>query len=122
VVIKIADSDNVGIVPGRAGLPEGAVLKDGTRITRHISMGQKVALKPINEGEEIIRYGQPIGRAIRSVKQGDWVKNSDISMPGPPDLHRISLPEVSRVAEHAPLEGYTFQGYRNRDGTVGHKK
>ena len=38
-------------------------------------------------------------------------------MPEPPALH--DLPIATENAKLTPLEGYTFEGYRNGDGSVG---
>jgi len=41
-------------------------------------------------------------------------------MPAPPDLDKLEL-ATSVPAPQAPLEGYTFEGFRNPDGSVGTK-
>jgi galactarate dehydratase len=102
-IIKTSPGDNVGIVSSN---------------DFNIPFGQKVALCGIKEDERIIRYGETIGRAKISFVEGDWVKASDISMPESPDLQSIPLPDA-RPQDAATLEGYTFQGYRNKDGSVG---
>jgi galactarate dehydratase len=119
-VIKLAESDNVGIAAELTGLQEGAILNDGTRVSQKIPMGHKVAILPIEKGDKIIRYGQIIGFADKSIKAGEWVQDSLISLPAPPDLQSIPMP-AAVVPEYTPLEGYTFMGYRNSDGSVGTK-
>lgn len=120
VVIQTATEDNVGIVTNSTGLPRGTILKNGTSLTQNIPMGHKVALCKIDKGKGIIRYGQTIGFAKGVIEQGEWVQESIISLPPTPDLQTIPLPGASKM-ELKALDGYTFQGYRNRDGSVGTK-
>jgi len=120
MVIKSATGDNVGIVTNSAGLKKGTVIENGTCLAQDIPMGQKVALSKIDEGQRIIRYGHTIGFAKAMIEQGAWVKDSIIAEPITQDLRNIPLPDAHRMNPE-PLEGYSFQGYRNRDGSVGTK-
>ena len=118
VIIRIACTDNVGVVTLAGGLPEGTVLPGGIRVSQRIPMGHKVALEGIEEGGTIIRYGHAIGHAKCSIAKGEWVNESNIVLPVPPDLRTIPLPGTN-FPEVRPLEGMTFMGYRNTDGSVG---
>lgn len=119
-VVKTSKNDNVGVVTDAAGLKEGTILDNGISLAQYIPMGHKVALFDIGEGEKIIRYGQTIAFANKSIKAGEWVEESKITLPAPPDLQSIPMPDPINV-ETDSLEGYTFQGYRNPDGSVGTK-
>jgi galactarate dehydratase len=119
-IIKSAAEDNVGIVTGSEGLKKGVVLKNGICVIQNIPMGHKVALCKIDEGERIIRYGHTIGFARETIEQGAWIEGSIISEPVTPELNDIPLHDTGRIRPE-PLEGYTFLGYRNRDGSVGTK-
>ncbi|MCK5694984.1 MAG: UxaA family hydrolase, partial [Bacteroidales bacterium] len=119
-VIIIDGEDNVGIVAGPDGLVKKAIIDDGIMASQDIPMGHKVALKTIKRGEGVIRYGQVIGFAREKILPGDWVQESKIIIPEPCDLGTIPL-STNRLPEMKPLDGYTFQGYRNRDGSVGTK-
>ncbi len=69
---------------------------------------------------EIIRYGEVIGYAVRDIPQGSWIDESLVELPTAPPLN--TLPLATKVPEPLPpLEGYTFEGYRNADGSVGTK-
>lgn len=120
IIIKTTPEDNVGIVANPLGLPEGTLLEDGTILSQYIPSGHKVALCDIIFGKEIIRYGQIIGYANKLIKHGEWVDESKMSLPNPPDLQFISLSD-NIIPDVEPLEGYTFEGYRNSDGSVGTK-
>ncbi len=43
------------------------------KIKQEIPFGHKFALKNINKGDYIIKYGEIIGIAIKDIKSGDWV-------------------------------------------------
>lgn len=38
-----------------------------------IAFGHKVALRDIQEGEAILKYGLPIGKALEAIPAGAWV-------------------------------------------------
>jgi len=120
IVIKIAESDNVGVVANSAGLQEGVVIDNGLRIMQNIPMGHKVTLENINEGDEIIRYGHPIGYAKSIINKGEWVHEGKMTLPQPPNLDAIPIIKTTFPALE-PLAGYTFLGYRNDDGSAGTK-
>ncbi|MFD1801998.1 galactarate dehydratase [Mixta tenebrionis] len=116
--IRVHADDNVAIVVNDNGLAAGAVFPCGLQLTEHIPQGHKVALTPIARGAAIRRYGEIIGYALRDIPQGSWIEESLVALPEAPPLE--SLPLATRVPEPLPpLEGYTFEGYRNADGSVG---
>ena len=39
----------------------------------NIPFGHKYALRDIAKGEEILKYGMPIGKALNDIRAGDWV-------------------------------------------------
>ena len=43
------------------------------KINQDIPFGHKFALKDINQGELITKYGQIIGIATEDIKVGDWI-------------------------------------------------
>jgi galactarate dehydratase len=120
-LIRISELDNVGVVPKPEGLPKGTLLASGITTQESIPMGHKVALADLQAGEAIIRYGQTIGYANRVIQAGEWVNETKLSLPEAPDLEALPLVAVAQSAISTPLTGYTFQGYRNFDGSVGTK-
>ncbi|WP_288428244.1 galactarate dehydratase [uncultured Pantoea sp.] len=116
--IKVHENDNVAIVVNSQGLTAGTTFKDGLTLTEHVPQGHKVALAAIPQGQPVLRYGEVIGLAIRDIAQGSWIDESLIALPDAPDLQ--SLPLANNVPpDLPPLKGYTFEGYRNADGSVG---
>lgn len=118
--IKVHDTDNVAIIVNDNGLKAGTRFPDGLELIEHIPQGHKVALVDIPAHGEIVRYGEVIGYAVRAIPQGSWIEESLVELPTAPPLE--TLPLATRVPEPLPpLEGYTFEGYRNADGSVGTK-
>jgi galactarate dehydratase len=118
--IKVHDTDNVAIIVNDEGLKAGAQFPDGLTLIEHIPQGHKVALVDIPAHGEIIRYGETIGYAVRDIPCGSWIDESLVELPKAPPLH--TLPLATKVPEPLPaLEGYTFEGYKNPDGSVGTK-
>ena len=80
----------------------------------------KVALVDIARGEAIRRYDHIIGYAASAIPEGAWVTEELVTLPDPPALE--SLPLATAVpAPLPPLDGFTFEGYRNSDGSAGTK-
>ena len=76
------------------------------------------ALSDIAEGAPIRRYDVIIGYAAQALPAGSWVNEQRLVMPTPPALE--GLPIATNNAKLGPaLEGYTFEGFRNPDGSVG---
>jgi galactarate dehydratase len=118
--IRVHDKDNVAIVVNASGLPVGTAFPSGLTLREHVPQGHKVTLTDIDEGAPILRYGEVIGTAVRPIARGSWVEESLVCMPAAPTLD--NLPIATRVPPApVPLEGYTFEGYRNADSTVGTK-
>jgi galactarate dehydratase len=116
--ILMHDNDNVAIVVNDRGLPAGTIFPDGLTLISQVPQGHKIALRDIAEGEPIIRYDVAIGYAARNIAQGSWIEESVVTLPPARELD--NLPIATRVPpQAAPLEGYTFDGYRNADGSVG---
>ena len=116
--IRIHDEDNVAIVVNSGGLPAGTTFPNGLTLRERVPQGHKVNLTDLAEGAPIVRYGQVIGTAAAAIPRGSWIAESRVRMPAPPPLD--DLPLATRVPPPGEtLEGYTFEGYRNADGTVG---
>lgn len=116
--VRLHDDDNVVVVVNDGGLGEGARFADGLTLVEGVPQSHKVATVTIAKGEPVRRYGQIIGYALEDLRQGSWVQESQLAMPAAPELD--SLPRCDAVPQPLPpLEGFTFEGYRNADGTVG---
>ena len=82
--------------------------------------GHKFALRDIAEGENVIKYGMPIGHATCAIKKGEHVHVHNV---------KTNLGEVLEYRyepDEAAIKGWktvepkeTFLGYRHPDGRVG---
>ena len=75
--INPADNVAVAIAPLRAG---ETIEADGRTIMLRtdVPAGHKVALKDFRAGENVIKYGYPIGHVMKDVPEGTWVSEKDI--------------------------------------------
>jgi galactarate dehydratase len=118
LTIKMHERDNVAIVANDGGLPAGSVLASGLRLREHVPQGHKVALTDLAEGDTVRRYDVSIGTALKAIPAGSWVHERLLKMPEARALE--GLPIATRKPEPLPpLDGHTFEGYRNLDGSVG---
>src|SRR5260370_15527139 len=118
--IRLDANDNVAIVVIDFGLPAKTRFSCGLELRNFVPQGHKVALADIPEGAPIRRYNEVIGTAAQRILAGEWVDEARIQMPTPPELDKLEL-ATAVPAPQAPLEGYTFEGFRNPDGSVGTK-
>lgn len=111
-------ADNVAIVANDGGLPAGAALPGGLILRDKVPQGHKVALRDLAQGEAVIRYNVPVGYARQPIPAGSWVHERLLDIPSARALQ--GLPMATRPAPAwEPLEGLTFKGYVNADGSVG---
>ena len=111
-------SDNVAIVVSAGGLPAGTVLEGGLSLRDTVPQAHKLALQDIAAGAEVRRYGVAIAHALRDIVAGSWVHERLLQPLPARELQGLPLATLSSPVQ-APLEGHTFQGYRNADGSVG---
>jgi galactarate dehydratase len=118
--IRLSDDDNVAIVVNDFGLPGGTQFSCGLTLVDRVPQGHKVALADIAAGGDIKRYGHVIGTAIRPIARGSWIEESVVRLPDAPPM--TSMPLATKVPAPMPkLDGFTFEGFRNPDGSVGTK-
>lgn len=118
LTIRMHASDNVAIVANDGGLPPGTELPDGLVLRDKVPQGHKVALVDLPQGAVVLRYGVPIGHALADIAAGSWVHERLLQMPDARELDNLPMATVKPEPQPA-LEGYTFEGYRNADGSVG---
>ena len=100
---------------------------DGQHITLNndVPAGHKILLSDLVEGENVIKYGYPIGHLKQSHKKGDWICHEHIqtNLAGLLDYEYkpVSKADLTNPAytEWFPQEQLTFQGYRRKNGEVG---
>ena len=115
--LRMHAADNVAIVVTEGGLDAGALCSEGVTLVERVPQGHKVALQALPQGSEVRRYNVVIGHTAVDIPAGGWVHEQRLHMPAARSLE--GLPASHPPAELPPLEGHTFQGYRNADGSVG---
>ena len=116
--ITMHPQDNVAIVANDGGLPAGTVFPSGLTLIGHVPQGHKVALEPIAKDAPVRRYNVTIGFALQNLPAGSWVNEKLLRMPDARGLDNLPISTAQREPM-PPLEGYTFEGFRNPDGSVG---
>ena len=117
-VVRIHPADNV--VVAVEPLPAGHELEvRGERIVLHeeVLAGHKVALRDLNAGEEVVKYGFPIGRATEPIPAGGWVHSHNLKTALEGTLEYRYEPGGAGGARAAEVP--TFLGYRRQGGRVG---
>lgn len=120
--IRINPNDNVAVA--LKDLPCGLTVDMGKEKISAISkvpMGHKIALRDIKEGDDIIKYGFPIGHALRDIKAGELIDHNIIStnLSGKLDYSDISITKHDSDYEKKGDGQLTFDGYLRKDGQVG---
>jgi altronate dehydratase len=86
-VILINEKDNVATaleqLEAGATVPlEIAGRLENIRISSTIPAGHKVALRQIDAGEAVVKYGEPIGEAVSRIAQGGHVHVHNVASKG----------------------------------------
>ncbi len=78
--------------------------------------GHKVALCDIKKGDNIIKYGYPIGHAECDIKKGEHIHTHNIKTNLSGVLEYEYKPQRYEIPK---TENRTFMGYRRRNGKIG---
>ena len=82
-----------------------------------IPAGHKVALQDMPEGENIVKYGFPIGHLLTPVKKGGLVDHTNLKTNLEGLLEYTYEPDLTEV--HAASEKAYFKGFIRKDGRAG---
>jgi altronate hydrolase len=116
--IKINELDNVAVAIRH--LKENEKLEvDGETIQlkEAVAKGHKFSLKFIKTGENILKYGFPIGHATNDIDVGTWVHSHNTKT----NLSGVEEYEYHPNIQHMSKQqkNMTFKGYKRDDGQVG---
>lgn len=116
--LKINPADNVAVAIQALNAGEYITI-DGQEIEvlQDTPAGHKVMLTDLHKGEDIIKYGYPIGHATEELKKGQWVNENQIKTNLAGLLDYTYNPVTVNL--DIPNEGLTFKGYRRKNGEVG---
>ena len=117
--LKINAADNV-VIALADDLHKGETIEvDGVQITlqEDIARGHKLALRDIAEGENVIKYGYPIGHATAAIPQGAWIHSHNLKTNLHDDLEYTYAPKVYTI--NIPKSDRKVMGYLRKNGTMG---
>ena len=116
--IKINPADSV-VVCLRPFVKGETMMVDEKEITvvQDTPMGHKILIKDTAEGTDIIKYGYPIGHAVKDLKAGEWINEHNLKTNLSGTLSYQYKPVNEQLA--IPRENRTFNGYKRANGEVG---
>lgn len=117
-IIKINSKDNVIVALTNLKKDETICIDgDELKLLENIKMGHKVAISSIKQGENIIKYGYPIGHSIKEIQAGEHVHVHNIKT----NLEGINdYTYIRKLNEHIfEKDKRTFKGYVRENGSVG---
>lgn len=116
--IKINECDNV-IIALRDYKKDEVIDLEDAKITllEDINRGHKIAIKNINKGENIVKYGLPIGYALEDIKIGNWVHTHNTKT-NLKDLNTYSY-TPKFTDRKLDLEDIKVNVYKRKNGDVG---
>ena len=112
--IQINPADNVAVA--LQDLSKGTVV-EGVTLSMDIPRGHKIVLRDLKAGENVIKYGFPIGHVTRDAAAGTVVDHTCIKTNLEGLLEYTYQPALVDIPD-APLKR-TFKGFRRADGQVG---
>lgn len=115
--VRIHEADNVSIALKQ--LTSGTIVEIDKKqiiLLEDIPQGHKFAITPIQEGEDIIKYGYKIGTALKTIEPGTWIHVHNVKT-GLGDVLEYSYQPVEPVV--TTEKEATFRGYRRANGKVG---
>ncbi len=116
--IKINQADSVVVCLQEKR--KGEIIEvDGRQIVvnQDTPAGHKILIKDVSKGENIIKYGYPIGHAMDNLKAGDWVNENNLKTNLSGKLEYTYSPINKEL--NIKNENRTFKGYLRRNGDVG---
>jgi altronate hydrolase len=90
-IVVLAEGDNVGVAVQPIGPGDFARSATGQSVAavEEIPLGHKIALRPIANGERIIRLGVPVGIATSDISPGRLVH-----------VHNVKSQYLNNVEDH----------------------
>ena len=95
----------------------GEEIAGGVKLLQDVPQGHKILLQDVKEGEDIIKYGYPIGHALKDMKAGEWVNEDNLktNLSGTLEYEYKPVDEKLNIAK----SDKTFNGYKRANGEVG---
>lgn len=117
-LLQLNPHDNV--VVALHPIKKGEIVKDGDltiTVNMDIPQGHKIAIRDLVKGENVIKYGSPIGHMTAAAKQGDWIHTHNLKTNLHDELTYTYHPKLQPITY--PKDSRTFKGYKRANGKVG---
>ena len=116
--VRIHSDDNVAVAI-RSLVAGEEVEVEGARVLVRddVPAGHKIALRALEPGEPVVKYGFPIGTTTQPIVAGSWVHSHNLRTQLEGMREYTYTPSGARPRAAADMP--TFQGYRRADGRVG---
>ena len=122
--LQIHPDDNVVVCLEPLAKGEKISLSNGKEIeaVEDIPAGHKLAVKSIDEGNNIIKYGYAIGHATENISEGRWVHTHDVKTNLEGILEYKYCPDTAdiekKISQMASKKA-SFMGFERKNGKVG---
>lgn len=116
--IQLHDHDNVVVALKDLSKGQTLTIKEEIIVLKDdIKRGHKVAIKDLSINDHIIKYGYPIGHAIKEVSVGEHIHTHNIKT----NLDGIQEYQFHQKLNSNPYENknLTFNGFKRKNGNVG---
>lgn len=118
--LKINANDNVAVVLADVLTAGDVVEVDGQRVVvqQEVARGHKVALVDMCAGQQVVKYGYPIGHLTQTVKAGEWIHTHNLKSDLCDNLKYTYTPK-SYDAEFQRDDNLRVMGYLRASGEMG---
>lgn len=116
--IKINPADSVVVC--LSPMKKGETITVGDKqitLLQDTPAGHKVLIKDAKQGDNIIKYGYPIGHAMQDMEAGQWVNENNLktNLSGTLEYEYKPVNEALNIAK----SDKTFNGYVRKNGEIG---
>ena len=118
--LKINANDNVAVVLADVLTAGDVVELDGQRVVvqQEVARGHKVALVDMCAGQQVVKYGYPIGHLTQAVKAGEWIHTHNLKSDLCDNLKYTYTPKSYDV-EFQRDDNMRVLGYLRASGEMG---
>ncbi|MBQ3212923.1 MAG: altronate dehydratase [Alistipes sp.] len=118
--LKINANDNVAVVLADVLTAGDVVELDGQRVVvqQEVARGHKVALVDMCAGQQVVKYGYPIGHLTQAVNAGEWIHTHNLKSDLCDNLEYTYTPKSYDV-EFQRDDNLRVMGYLRASGEMG---
>jgi altronate hydrolase len=115
--MKINEKDSVAVAFRQIKAGDSLDAGINIKVEENIPMAHKIAVKQIEKGEEVLKYGHSIGIATEKILPGSWVHTHNLI----PSEETDSFEYRPKSGDFSPkqTEKLFFKGYKRDDGQAG---